>query len=172
MPTFRLPLDYDFGTAEVIASVGVKNPDKPDSPETTGRPRKAEMVAPLFVPPACWVIPVATYGPNGGKIDRSAIGRSGSQRKAVAKCISPRLAHLLPLVEHFYNGGRVRVSMTRLGAILDGDNLQYSMKAVRDTIALFFGSEDNDRRFIWEYGQEKVGRVGVRIQITKEISCS
>jgi hypothetical protein len=42
------------------------------------------------------------------------------------------------------------------------------MKYIRDTVALFFGAEDNDRRFIWEYGQEMIGRVGVRVKIEED----
>lgn len=140
----------------------------PSTKTTAPRRPKPRLVEPEFRPPACWVIPVMTYGPNGGKIDRSAIGRSGSQRKAVARCISPRMAALLPSIDHFHRGGQIMAKFTRIGRKLDeADNLPYSMKYVKDMIALYFGAEDDDRRFRWEYANLSAKLNGVMVEIGK-----
>lgn len=63
---------------------------------------------------------------------------------------------------------RYIVTMTRKSSgTLDSDNLQGSLKAVRDGIADFFHMDDNDQRVTWRYAQEKCkrGQFGVRIEI-------
>lgn len=47
---------------------------------------------------------------------------------------------------------------------LDDDNLRGAFKAVRDSVAAYFGVDDADPRIEWRYGQEK-GEACVRIEI-------
>lgn len=59
------------------------------------------------------------------------------------------------------------VQLTRLApAELDqGDNLESSLKAVRDGVADWLGVNDRDPRVIWIYGQERQKQYGVRIEV-------
>ncbi|MGE7136018.1 hypothetical protein ACQKIE_00095 [Luteibacter sp. NPDC031894] len=62
----------------------------------------------------------------------------------------------------------VIVTMTRKSAgVLDDDNLQGAMKAIRDGIADYLYVPDNDPRIQWRYAQErcKRGQFGVRIEV-------
>jgi hypothetical protein len=58
------------------------------------------------------------------------------------------------------------VTMTRYGKrVLDDDNLQRSLKAVRDGIADAIGIDDGDTEFYtWQYKQEKGMDYGVRLE--------
>lgn len=64
------------------------------------------------------------------------------------------------------------IKLTRIGIrALDDDNLGYSFKAIRDTVADFLlpgnamGRADSDPRITWQYAQEKSKIQGVRIEI-------
>lgn len=60
------------------------------------------------------------------------------------------------------------VTLTRLSSgTLDSDNLQGSLKAIRDGVADAIGMPDNDPRIEWQYAQEKCkrGDFGVKIEI-------
>lgn len=60
------------------------------------------------------------------------------------------------------------VTLTRISAgELDDDNLRVSLKSIRDGIADAYGLADNDKRFAWNYAQEKGprGYYAVRIRI-------
>ena len=58
------------------------------------------------------------------------------------------------------------VKLTRIGLkLLDGDNLQAGLKALRDGIADRLGVDDADPRVVWEYAQER-GEYAVRVEIT------
>lgn len=62
----------------------------------------------------------------------------------------------------------VVVTLVRLSAgMLDDDNLQGAMKAIRDGVADAYGVPDNDPRIQWRYAQErcKRGEFGVRIEV-------
>ena len=62
----------------------------------------------------------------------------------------------------------VTVRLVRLSAgVLDTDNLQGAVKAIRDGVAIWLDVKDNDPRIVWEYGQEKCkrGDFGTRIII-------
>ncbi len=57
------------------------------------------------------------------------------------------------------------VRLVRVGSELDvGDNLEMSLKHVRDGVADAFGVGDRGDHLLWDYGQEP-GRWGVRIEI-------
>jgi hypothetical protein len=52
----------------------------------------------------------------------------------------------------------VTVTLTRIAPrVLDGDNLQSSMKAIRDGVADFYTVDDADPRFTWQYRQVQGG---------------
>ena len=64
--------------------------------------------------------------------------------------------------------GRLVVTLTRVSAgTLDDDNNQGALKGVRDAVAIVIGTDDNDPRIEWRYGQErcKRGHYGVRVEI-------
>jgi hypothetical protein len=69
--------------------------------------------------------------------------------------------------------GPLQILLTRYSAgTLDGDNLQRSLKHVRDGVADFIGIDDGSKLLDWQYAQEKITRaapkcVGIRIT-TKE----
>lgn len=49
---------------------------------------------------------------------------------------------------------------------LDSDNLQSSLKALRDAVAEWLGVDDRDKRVTWEYGQVLIkGTPGVIVRI-------
>lgn len=58
------------------------------------------------------------------------------------------------------------VRLTRIAPSkgLDGDNLQGSLKAVRDSVAQWLGVDDADARVTWQYDQQR-GEYGVRVEI-------
>ena len=59
-----------------------------------------------------------------------------------------------------------QIRFTRLGpGKLDGDNLQSSMKHIRDAIAERFGVDDGSDQYEWCYAQERKDFYGVRIEI-------
>lgn len=63
---------------------------------------------------------------------------------------------------------RHRVTLTRIGSqVMDSDNLQRSLKAVRDEVAVFIRFDDGSHMIEWLYAQEK-GDYAVRIQIEWE----
>jgi hypothetical protein len=74
---------------------------------------------------------------------RKRSARAKMQR-AWARVLSP--PHELPCIVTL-----VRVAPREL----DGDNLQYAFKAVRDGVADRLGIKDNDPRVEWLYGQQK-----------------
>ena len=65
------------------------------------------------------------------------------------------------------------VELTRVAPReLDGDNLQGSLKAVRDAVADALGVDDRDRRVRWEYDQQKgaVRQYAIRVTIRTEVA--
>lgn len=63
------------------------------------------------------------------------------------------------------SGPLLVVRLTRVAPrVLDGDNLQGALKAVRDGLALWLRVDDASPLVRWEYGQEK-GEPSVRVEI-------
>ena len=86
--------------------------------------------------------------------------RAKGQRKMAGMGLSMSLMfegkHELPLA----------ISFTRVGKkALDSDNLQSSMKAVRDGVADALGINDGSDLIKWDYQQEKGKEYAVRIRI-------
>ena len=87
------------------------------------------------------------------------------QRGYVALALYNHKRQLLQLAE-----GKVQVILVRVGARrLDADNLQGSLKAVRDGVAAQLSLDDSDCRISWCYEQETTTdrrEHGVRITIS------
>jgi len=59
----------------------------------------------------------------------------------------------------------VVIRLTRIGPRkLDSDNVQGSLKAVRDGVADWLGLDDGDERITWLYAQER-GAYAVRVEV-------
>lgn len=62
-----------------------------------------------------------------------------------------------------------RVTLTRIsaGELDEHDNLRGALKTIADAVAEHYAIPDKDKRFTWEYAQEKCkrGQYGVRIRI-------
>lgn len=61
----------------------------------------------------------------------------------------------------------VVMKFTRLAphSLDEGDGLPTAFKAVRDEIADLYGVDDRDKRYRWEYAQERSKTYGVRVEI-------
>lgn len=78
--------------------------------------------------------------------------RAKEQRAIVRMRLTPEVRRVVMVTPYL-------VTITRIGPrVLDGDNLQRSAKAVRDTIAECLGLDDGDQRITWVYAQEKSTR--------------
>jgi hypothetical protein len=63
-----------------------------------------------------------------------------------------------------------RVTFERIGPrLLDSDNLAFAFKGCRDELAKFYGVDDGDPRWHWEYQQAQTPAYGVRIIIESHI---
>lgn len=86
--------------------------------------------------------------------------RAKEQRKMAGMGLSMSLMfegkHELPLAISFVRVGKKD---------LDSDNLQSSMKAIRDGVADALGINDGDKRITWDYQQEKGKEYAVKIRI-------
>lgn len=56
-------------------------------------------------------------------------------------------------------------TLVRYGRRLDDDNLRGALKAVRDGVAEWAGIDDGSPRWRWEYGQDKAGKLGERVEV-------
>lgn len=108
-----------------------------------------------------FTLPVKTVNESNGSHGHwgKKAARRASHRTAVWAKMAGKVLPALPVV----------VTMTRISAgELDAhDNLRGSLKAVADQIADQYGIKDKDKRFDWQYAQEKAPRgvYGVRIRI-------
>ena len=101
---------------------------------------KPECAGPIYMP----VRAVSTLNAREHWAVRS---RRASEQRETAYTSTPRVS--IPQ-------GGLTVLLTRIGPReLDGDNLQGSLKSVRDGIAEKLGINDNDPRVRWEYAQRR-----------------
>lgn len=113
---------------------------------------------------ACFdhTLPIKTVNESNGSHGHWSVKseRRNSQRHAVGLFLRSFRPPALP----------VDVTLTRIsaGSLDEHDNLRGSMKSIVDEIAKYYGLPDNDKRFTWNYAQEKCkrGQFGVRITIT------
>lgn len=96
-------------------------------------------------------------GLNAREHWRARARRVRAERDAVALYLAREKRPALP----------VRVELVRVAPSngLDSDNLQGSLKACRDQVADWLGTDDRDPRIAWVYAQER-GAWGVRITIS------
>lgn len=88
--------------------------------------------------------------------------RTKAQRTAASLVVAGHIAHARRKLP-----GRLVVTLTRIGIRqgLDGDNLQASLKAVRDGVADALGIDDGSDRIEWRYAQRRGAAWGVEIAI-------
>lgn len=106
-----------------------------------------------------FLVPIRTKtGLNNREHWAAAHSRVKREREAVA-LLWPRFATVPkpPLVARL-------VRIKPFGKTMDGDNLQGSLKAIRDQVAKELGVDDRSPRVQWEYAQE-TGPWGVRIEL-------
>lgn len=106
-------------------------------------------------------LPIRTVNESNGSHGhwRTKSARRSAHRTAVWAILHGKVLPKMP----------VTVTLTRISAgELDAhDNLRSSLKAVVDQIAEEYRLPDNDKRFDWQYAQEKAKRgvYGVRIRV-------
>ena len=68
--------------------------------------------------------------------------------------------------------GRYRITLTRIAPrMLDSDNLQGSLKHIRDGVADWLGIDDGSPRLQWDYGQVKGTPKTYGVQIVIAADC-
>lgn len=97
--------------------------------------------------------------------------RVSSQRKTVALVLQPQISMARHAWRH--SGLPCVVTLTRIAPRMldEGDNLNVSMKAVRDQVAACLGVDDRDPRVDFFYAQEKSSKpreYAVRVEIRPE----
>ncbi len=108
-----------------------------------------------------FLLPIKTINESNGSHGhwRAKSARRAAQRTAVWAVMHGKPLPALPIT----------VTLTRISAgELDAhDNLRGSLKAVVDQVAEHYHIPDNDKRFTWQYAQEKAKRgvYGVRVRI-------
>lgn len=119
------------------------------------------------VPYAWWVIPVEVPSLANDREWRTRNRVAQTHRRAVSRALGPHLRALAPFAEHLHDGGRLRITVTRLGGRkLDAfDNLPASVKYVLDGLCLALGVDDSDSRLLVVPEQQPGGPVGVRVEL-------
>ena len=119
------------------------------------------------VKPGVYLVGVKTYSITNSRDTRAAIGRKGHQKAAVFAVLGRWHADLIAFADEGIHAGKpLTVKLVRLAPrIMDDDNVQASLKYLRDAVADVLGSRDNNPLIHWQYGQEKSQRVGVRIEL-------
>ena len=135
----------------------------------TRQPRPKEFVGAgvaIFVNKIMIHIPTETKSEANQRGWQGKAKRTKSARQIMYQTLWRHHGALTRFVEHFHGQGCLRVTFTRLGGReLDDDNLRSACKSVRDTVAALMLGDDRDPRFVWMYGQEPGGAVGVRVEI-------
>lgn len=142
------------GSADTGPPVKPKNP-KPDVP----------MVAPLFVAPGTWVLPIPTASEINGRKWRERSKRTDIAWRIVSPAFGPRVDYYAHY-QRFYHAGRpLRIVFTRLGGKkIDRANLGSALKATEDAVAFMLGANDGNENWQSEFEWEPGERHGVRIQ--------
>lgn len=88
--------------------------------------------------------------------------RSKAQRTTVALALRPAVGNGFGKKHE-----RLVITLTRIGIRqgLDGDNLQASFKAIRDSVAEVIGIDDGSDRVEWRYAQRRGPAWGIEIAI-------
>lgn len=116
-------------------------------------------------------IPIITRSPNRVRGHTLYLARSNRAEMQAAYLIT--LAHARKQWGHDLGAMRWLVSLSRWSpGRLDGDNLQASLKYVRDGIAYALGVDDGDEsRIEWSYSQHRCrrGEQGVSVVIVRRV---
>jgi hypothetical protein len=120
-----------------------------------------------------FTMPIRVQSPNHKAHWQVTTARRKRERAAVAgHCVVFGRAQIATLRAGLLLGKTALVILTRIGAgELDSDNLQASLKSVRDQVASELGPDDADPRLEWVYQQEKCkrGRWAVRVRIEAKL---
>jgi hypothetical protein len=134
--------------------------------------RKAsEFLPACHMPPGTWIVPVETVSMiNQGRTFGHHIKFKKIHREAVFLTLGKNHHALSCYADDGIHKGRpIRITMTRLSPKeLDEDNLDGSMKYVRDAIAFLLGTDDKNRLITWTPKWEKSKLIGVRIQMERK----
>lgn len=127
----------------------------------------AKLLPAAFRPPACWLVPLRVEcSGNRSAIDRKRIGRSGRERRPVFYTLCRYHRELAPFVDHLTDGGRLRISLTRLGpGKMDTLNVGDAVKYVADAVADILAIDDGDGRLEWVLNSERAAGYGVRVEL-------
>lgn len=138
------------------------------SSKQSGRRESVELIAPSFMPPATWIVPLETRSEANGRDWRARSRRSGAAWKAVRAAVT--LAQLAPVEDCLRHGRPVRCRLTRLGgrALDRMDNLPTALKGVADALCYLLGIDDGNPLWLPVCDQEPGGPMGVRIQLLME----
>lgn len=114
-----------------------------------------------------WVLPIETASEANGRDWRKRSARTKQARDVVSKAFGP-----VPLDDYrrWYHEERkpLRLTFTRLATRkLDEFNLGPALKATEDAVALMFGANDGDPRWMATAKQEVGKLVGVRVEIVR-----
>ena len=148
---FRLPVNYDFGTAEVVPSI---RPGRTKESQA----EYADAVADRYTgdgPRVCVTIKVKTKNPTNNLRHWRTLSKEANEQKEAATLA---LLDVPPWRWVQMETGCV-VTLTRISAgRLDSDNLRAALKHIKDAVAvkLFggtLGQRDDDDRATWRYGQ-------------------
>ena len=106
---------------------------------------------------------------NVGVVRKAGFGRGAKYRKAWFYAFAPRMLDCCFLVGAAHNGKKVYVTINRLGATMDDDNLQAASKELRDAIALSFGMDDSPKSpLVWNYTQHRRAYYGAVVTLSLE----
>lgn len=106
-------------------------------------------------------VPIILHSPNGNyEVWQVRHSRRNAERKKVNAVLGKYEPPTL-LAQ-----STLRVRITRISSrTMDGDNLQFAAKTLRDAIASWVGLDDADKRIRWSYNQEVVRE---RISVLKD----
>lgn len=108
-----------------------------------------------------FTLPIKTVNESNGSHGHFYVksARRASHRTAVWASMHGKVLPRLPIT----------VTLTRIsaGELDEHDNLRGALKAVADQIAEMYDIPDKDKRFTWQYAQERAprGTHGVRVRI-------
>jgi len=161
-PTTCRPLEEL--TAEGRVSDGAKLPAE-QGPKPRKRPAP-ELVAPGFIAPATWIIPLVTASEANGREWRKRSKRTDLAWRAVSKALGPHLVSAALAAAPYHRGEPIRVFLTRLGGrLLDRSNLPMALKATEDALAFILGCDDGNPLWQAEWFQKCGGPCGVEVAI-------
>lgn len=144
----------------------------PDSPAQAkkSRTRKKDLIAPAFMPPGTWLVPLETDSAANARGRKKAIGRSGHQQDAIFLALGKNHEAIAAFADQgLHRGNAITVKVTRLGgrALDRHDNLPMAMKCAVDAIARMLGIKDNNPLVTWLYDQQPCERIGVKVEMSK-----